>query len=120
MLPTESECEKSDKELVGQICSLYRNSNGILGERRPLRGAIPSKNGAFWQKRSLPEAVRLLTLAAKAMRKGSGDATQSMSRVGRCIGNGSMEAFWGTLKAEMYYLRRFDDYAALEAAIAEY
>ena len=28
--------------------------------------------------------------------------TQSMSRVGRCIDNGPMEAFWGTLKAEMY------------------
>ncbi|MBN3524660.1 transposase family protein [Paenibacillus apiarius] len=24
--------------------------------------------------------------------------TQSMSRVGRCIDNGPMEAFWGTLK----------------------
>jgi len=45
---------------------------------------------------------------------------QSMSHVGRCIDNGSMEAFWGTLKAEMYYLNRFDDYESLEAAIAQY
>ena len=28
--------------------------------------------------------------------------TQSMSHVGCCIDNGPMEAFWGTLKAEMY------------------
>ena len=46
--------------------------------------------------------------------------TQSMSRVGRCIDNGPMEAFWGTLKAEMYYLNRFDDYESLEAAIVQY
>jgi len=35
---------------------------------------------------------------------------QSMSRVGRCIDNGSMEAFWGILKSKMYYLKRFDTY----------
>ncbi|MCR4898631.1 MAG: helix-turn-helix domain-containing protein [Acholeplasmatales bacterium] len=28
---------------------------------------------------------------------------QSMSRVGRCIDNGPMEGFWGTLKSEMFY-----------------
>ena len=46
--------------------------------------------------------------------------TQSMSRVGRCIDNGPMEAFWGTLKAEMYYLRRFADRDILEAEIERY
>lgn len=46
--------------------------------------------------------------------------TQSMSRVGRCIDNGPMEAFWGTLKVEMYYLRRFYDCDSLKRAIEEY
>lgn len=46
--------------------------------------------------------------------------TQSMSRVGRCIDNGPMEAFWGTLKAEMYYLQRFSDYDSLKTAIDGY
>ena len=46
--------------------------------------------------------------------------TQSMSRVGRCIDNGPMEAFWGTLKAEMYYLHRFPDRGSLRAAIDRY
>ena len=45
---------------------------------------------------------------------------QSMSRVGRCIDNGPMEAFWGTLKAEMYYLHRFLDYDTLKNAIEDY
>ena len=31
-----------------------------------------------------------------------------------------MEAFWGTLKAEMYYLQRFSDYDSLKTAIDKY
>lgn len=46
--------------------------------------------------------------------------TQSMSRIGHCIDNGPMEAFWGTLKAEMYYLRPFPNYESLKKAIEEY
>ena len=46
--------------------------------------------------------------------------TQSMSRVGRCIDNGPMEAFWGTLKAEMYYLHNFQDDSSLKIAIEDY
>ncbi|SCZ82111.1 IS3 family transposase, partial [Acidaminobacter hydrogenoformans] len=45
---------------------------------------------------------------------------QSMSRVSRCIDNGPMEAFWGMLKSEMYYLRKFDSYEELESAVSEY
>jgi putative transposase len=47
-------------------------------------------------------------------------ATQSMSRVGRCIDNGPMENFWGILKSEMYYLRKFHTYEELKQAIDEY
>ena len=32
---------------------------------------------------------------------------QSMSRVAHCIDNGPMEGFWGILKREQYYCRRF-------------
>ena len=46
--------------------------------------------------------------------------TQSMSRVGRCIDNGPMEAFWGIIKSEMYYLQRFYDYESLKVAIDNY
>ena len=45
---------------------------------------------------------------------------QSMSRVGRCIDNGPMESFWGMLKSEMYYLRRFTDRDELIHAIENY
>ena len=46
--------------------------------------------------------------------------TQSMSRVSRCIDNGPMEAFWGMMKSEMYYLKKFSSYDELEAAVSEY
>ena len=45
---------------------------------------------------------------------------QSMSRVGRYMDNGPMESFWGTLKAEMYYLQHFDCFDALKTAIENY
>ena len=45
---------------------------------------------------------------------------QSMSRVGRCIDNGPMESFWGMLKSEMYYLRRFTERDELIHAIEDY
>lgn len=46
--------------------------------------------------------------------------TQSMSRVSRCIDNGPMEAFWGMMKSEMYYLKKFSSYDDLEDSICEY
>ena len=45
---------------------------------------------------------------------------QSMSRVGRCIDNGPMEGFWGILKSEMYYLRKFSSKNELTKAIEDY
>lgn len=45
---------------------------------------------------------------------------QSMSRVSRCIDNGPMEAFWGMLKSEMYYLKKFNSFEELEAAVIDY
>lgn len=46
--------------------------------------------------------------------------TQSMSRVGRCIDNGPMEGFWGTMKREMYYGRKYKTKEALIRAIRDY
>ncbi len=45
---------------------------------------------------------------------------QSMSRVGRCLDNAPMEGWWGILKSEMYYLRKFTNRHDLVAAIENY
>ena len=46
--------------------------------------------------------------------------TQSMSQVGKCIDNGPMEGFWGILKRERYYGRRFTSREQLTKMIQEY
>lgn len=43
-----------------------------------------------------------------------------MSRVGKCIDNGPMEGFWGILKRERYYGRRFTSREQLCGMIREY
>ena len=45
---------------------------------------------------------------------------QSMSRVAKCIDNGPMEGFWGILKRERYYGKRFTDRDTLEKMIEDY
>ena len=46
--------------------------------------------------------------------------TQSMSRVAKCIDNGPMEGFWGILKRERYYGRRFTSKKELVDMIEDY
>lgn len=46
--------------------------------------------------------------------------TQSMSRVAKCIDNGPMEGFWGILKRERYYGKRYTDRGTLVAMIENY
>ena len=46
--------------------------------------------------------------------------SQSMSRVAKCIDNGPMEGFWGILKRERYYGRRFTDKDSLVMMIENY
>lgn len=48
------------------------------------------------------------------------EIVQSMSRVGRCIDNGPMEGFWGTLKCEKYYLNKYRTFEELKKDIDEY
>lgn len=46
--------------------------------------------------------------------------TQSMYRVGRCIDNGPMEGFFGTLKVEMFYGEKFKAPEELKEKIVRY
>jgi transposase InsO family protein len=48
------------------------------------------------------------------------EMTQSMSRVGCCIDNGPMEGFWGIIKREIYYSRKFTSREELVQVITNY
>lgn len=45
---------------------------------------------------------------------------QSMSRVGKCIDNGPMEGFFGILKSEMFYEKKFQSMDNLIEKVKEY
>ncbi|MBO2893511.1 IS3 family transposase, partial [Pseudomonas asiatica] len=45
---------------------------------------------------------------------------QSMSRKGNCLDNAAMESFFGTLKSEFFYLKRFESVEQLKAGLEEY
>ena len=45
---------------------------------------------------------------------------QSMSRVAKCLDNGPMEGFWGILKRERYYGKRFTSRDELVHMITDY
>ena len=45
---------------------------------------------------------------------------QSMSRVAKCIDNGPMEGFWGILKRERYYGKRFTSRESVVEMIENY
>lgn len=45
---------------------------------------------------------------------------QSMSRKGNCLDNAAMESFFGTLKSEFFYLKRFESVDELKAGLDEY
>lgn len=44
----------------------------------------------------------------------------SMSKVGKCIDNGPMEGFLGSLKVEKYYLKKYEKKEELEEDISSY
>jgi len=46
--------------------------------------------------------------------------TKSMSRVGRCLDNQPIERFWGTLKAESFYLAKYDTFEEVFKAVSDY
>jgi transposase InsO family protein len=44
----------------------------------------------------------------------------SMSRVSKCLDNQPIESFWGTLKSEYYYRKKFDSFESLVNGIESY
>ena len=94
--------DSNNNELVfttfDEAISLYPNAKPIFHSDR----GFQYTNKAFHQK-----------LADAGM-------IQSMSRVGRCLDNAPMEGWWGILKSEMYYLKKFTSRESLVSAIENY
>lgn len=105
----------ADKSIVAFILGCSNNNELVFKTFGMAHLAYPDAKPIFHSDRGFQ-------YTSKAFKKKLEDAqmTQSMSRVARCIDNGPMEAFWGMLKSEMYYLKKFQSYAELEQAVIDY
>ena len=105
----------SDKSIVAYNIARSNNNDLVFKNFDIAREKFPNVKPIF-------HSARGIQYTSVLFRKKLNDAgmTQSMSRISRCIDNGPMEAFWGTLKSEMYYLKTFKTYDELVTAIKQY
>ena len=104
-----------DKSIVSYVVGRSNNNKLALDTFDAAVKKYPGAKPLFHSDRGFQYTSKMFRAKLDAQ-----GMTQSMSRVGRCIDNGPMEAFWGTIKAEMHYLNSFPDYASLETAIERY
>ena len=105
-----------NREIIAYAISLSPNLAQIremldgLFEKLPDNASPLFHSDQGWQYQHL-EYQRLLS---------EHNITQSMSRKGNCMDNGSMENFFGRLKVEMFYGEKFENINAFIAELKEY
>ena len=82
--------------------------NQILHDVNPETTLIHSDRGSQYTSHAFNKVIK------------DNQLIHSMSRVSKCIDNGPMEGFWGTLKVEMFNLDTFDTPDYLDQKIKEY
>lgn len=98
--------ETARKPLMPMINNMLSSAlRHLTGEQRPL---LHSDQG--WQYQMPEYRQRLAENGIK----------QSMSRRGNCLDNAVMENFFGHLKSEMFYLKKYRDVEELEKDIGDY
>ncbi|WP_342443303.1 IS3 family transposase [Lysinibacillus sp. FSL K6-0057] len=125
---TELKYGNGKKAYLSAIIDLYDNSivSYVLGHsnnnKLVFQTMIPAIQKLKEDEHPLIHSDRGYQYTSKFFKRMIDDAemVHSMSRVGRCIDNGPIEAFWGTLKCEKYYLNKYDTYEALKKAIVGY
>ncbi|WP_235846857.1 IS3 family transposase [Neobacillus soli] len=126
---TELKYADGQKAYLSAILDLYDNSivSFELGHRNDNQLVFKTIKGALVRNASHDD--KLLVHSDRGFQYTSNGfkriveknhLTQSMSRVGKCIDNGCMESFWGTLKVERYYLHRYQSFKELEKDIKKY
>jgi len=104
-----------DKSIVSFVLGRSNNNNLVFRTFDIAHQEHPDAKPIFHSDRGFQYTSKLFK-----KKLDDADMIQSMSRVSRCIDNGPMEAFWGMLKSEMYYLNKYKFYDELEAAVIEY
>ncbi|MFU0799928.1 MAG: Integrase catalytic domain-containing protein [Xylanivirga thermophila] len=104
-----------DNSIVAYVIG-HRNDNQLVFETLDL--ALKSNLGASPMIHS-DRGFQYTSYGFKKRLESAG-MTQSMSRVGRCIDNGPIEGYWGTLKCEKYYLNKYNAFEELKNDIDKY
>jgi transposase InsO family protein len=119
----------------GTVKKLYLSAILDLCDRRPVSYVIGDNNNNQLVFQTLDRALEANPSAQPLFHSDRGfqytnknfrtkieqaGMTQSMSRVAHCLDNGPMEGFWGILKREMYYRRKFRSRQELVQAIEDY
>lgn len=104
-----------DRRIVSYIISDSNNNALVFDTFDAAVDANPKAHPLFHSDRGFQYTNR--TFHARIEAAGM---TQSMSRVAKCIDNGPMEGFWGILKRERYYGKRFTSRETLVQMIEEY
>lgn len=104
-----------DNSIISYVISKSNNNKLVFDTLDKAIEANPTVTPLFHSDRGFQYTSKTFKYKLNSI-----NAVQSMSRVGRCINTSPMEAFWGTLKSEMYYLRKFSTFEELEQAIDEY
>lgn len=105
----------NDNSIVSYVVGPSNNNNLVFDTLDQAIATNPNAKPLFHSDRGFQYTSKIFKIKLDKI-----EATQSMSRVGRCIDNGPMEGFWGTLKSEMYYLKKFETIEELKQAIDEY
>ena len=104
-----------DRRIVSYIIR-DRNDNPLVFDTLDAAiAANPDAHPLFHSDRGFQYTNRVFYNKLKAAKM-----KQSMSRVAKCIDNGPMEGFWGILKRERYYGRRFTCREELVSMIENY
>lgn len=91
-----------DRRIVSYIISDSNNNALVFDTFDAAVKANPEAHPLFHSDRGFQYTNRIFHAKIEAA-----GMTQSMSRVAKCIDNGPMEGFWGIIKRERYYGKRF-------------
>ncbi|MGL5963491.1 MAG: IS3 family transposase [Fusobacteriaceae bacterium] len=104
-----------DKSILSYSLSNKANTELVLKvlessytKEIPKNAVLHSDRGAQFTSQNFKETLERLGV------------THSMSRVGKCIDNGPMEGFFGNIKSEKYYLKKYSNLIELEKEISDY
>jgi len=108
----ESENEQFNKTLLPLIKGAYEDKGGIPGYRQ-MTIKLNRENGFNLNNKRIYRLMRILNLKSVCRKK-------KKSYIKSTPQNGPMETFWGMLKSEMYYLKKFNSYDELKNAVIYY